>query len=95
MGALYPYSFIIWNNASLFLGVRLWIFVIGISGQGTSTYLLTDKKGQHFVLKVPNDSEKYTDWLKGQECAEKLCKQYVGEYQGTIHIPKTIQTRCL
>lgn len=64
---------------------------LGISGQGTSTYLLTDKQGQHFVLKVPNDSEKCTDWLKGQEYAEKLRNQYIGEYQGAIHIPKIIQ----
>ena len=64
---------------------------LGISGQGTSTYLLTDKKGNRYALKIPNDPQKIKSWLEQQERAEELRNQYIGEYRGAIHIPKTIQ----
>ena len=64
---------------------------LGRSGASSSAYLLTDEKGNHFVLKIPNHPDKVEEWSKDQEESLDLQKRYVGDYQGPINIPKTIQ----
>ena len=64
---------------------------LGRSGEDTSAYLLTDKSGKKFVLKIPNDPLKTQGWLKQQQLAIKNRDTYVGDYNGPICVPKTIK----
>lgn len=62
---------------------------LGRSGNRTSSYLLVDKHGNKFVLKVPNNKND-EDWLKSQQ--ETIAKRevYLQDYEGDIAKPKTI-----
>lgn len=64
---------------------------LGRSGEMSSAYLLTDKKGNHFVLKIPNDSEELEKWGNIQKRAKERRNLYVGDYQGRINVPNTLK----
>ena len=64
---------------------------LGRSGEMTSAYLLTDKKGKYFVLKIPNNSEELEKWLDIQKRAKDRRDLYVGDYQGRINVPNTLK----
>ncbi|MBQ4472216.1 MAG: aminoglycoside phosphotransferase family protein [Alphaproteobacteria bacterium] len=63
---------------------------LGRSGAQTSAYLLTDSSGEQFVLKVPNH-QKDDGWIVRQKKAIEIKESYVGDYNGPICVPKTIQ----
>ena len=63
---------------------------LGVSGQGTSAYLLKDPKGNLYALKIPNERETSKEWVECQKRTSLLRNQYVGDYQGAIQIPKNI-----
>lgn len=62
---------------------------LGISGAGTSAYLVTDKSGTQFALKIPNNKEETQHWLENQKEAMARRDAYVGDYHGPIFVPKT------
>lgn len=64
---------------------------LGLSGAHSSAYLLIDKKGRHFALKIPNNPEKLEDWMNQQKKSIENRDVYVGNYKGPICVPKTIQ----
>lgn len=64
---------------------------LGRCGEMSAAYLLTDKKGRHFVLKIPNNSEELGKWGNIQKRAKERRDLYVGDYQGRINIPKTLK----
>ena len=64
---------------------------LGRSGQSTSAYLLTDSSGKQFVLKLPNNEDNADRWMARQKNAIELKESYVGDYNGPICVPKTIQ----
>lgn len=64
---------------------------LGRSGAGSSAYLLTDTTGKQFVLKIPNNPDETDKWLADQQKAIEKKEAYVGDYNGPIFIPKTLQ----
>lgn len=64
---------------------------LGRSGAMTSAYLLTDKNGGHFVLKIPNRMDELEKWINTQKLARDRRNSYVGDYQGRINVPSTIK----
>jgi serine/threonine protein kinase len=64
---------------------------LGRSGANSSAYLLTDKNGKNFVLKIPNDLENCNRWQQRQKKANELQNQYFGDYKGPIGTPQRIK----
>ena len=57
---------------------------LGRSGANSSAYLLTDKSGKNFVLKIPNNLENLDGWKRRQAKAHDLQDEYFGDYHGAI-----------
>ncbi len=64
---------------------------VGRSGAMTCAYLLTDKTGKQFVLKIPKKIDELDVWHSAQKKSIDLRNAYVGDYQGRINVPKTIK----
>lgn len=62
---------------------------LGYTGERTSAYLMKDKSGQEFVVKIPND-EYDSKWLISQKDTLGKCRDALKEYNGTVYIPKDV-----